>query len=212
MASQTLTAYESGHIRNIDSDWDTTKDASSGDALGVSDSLLFTEGWTNGPTSWIIARAFLTFQIPAIPTNNIITSAALSFTTLLYGDDAYMIKGTRGDPENDLTLADFDAVDFNVIYSDDIDAYPNPTFTLNSTGLDYLNSKHGSYAELVLVNNKDFTDTEPSGTGNRAYWKGADDETYYPRLAITYQVITGVGTTHIGKGTSHVSSNAKIIV
>mgnify|MGYP001376353677 CR=1 FL=1 len=211
MPSQTLTSYKNGMHRLVDGpDWDDVRDATDSDDVTIG-GLLYTEGLKWASTTWIVARTFLTFQIPSIPPNNIITSASLKFYTLLYTSPARVIAGTRSDPENNITVGDYNQVNFNTAYSDVVDG-SNPNFTLNSTGIDYLNSKTGTNAELITVQETDYSDTEPANNGHRAYFYGATSEDYYPRLTINYGMKVGVGTTHAGKGTIHVGSNAKIII
>ena len=91
----------------------------------------------------------------------------------------------------------------------------NPNFTLNSTGIDYLNSKTGTNAELITVQETDYSDTEPANNGHRAYFYGATSEDYYPRLTINYEAApmkSGFSNVHLKGGEFHVGSNAKIIV
>ena len=205
MPSQTLASYKNGMHRLVDGpDWDDVRDATESDSVTIG-GLLYTEGLKWASTTWIVARTFLTFQIPSIPSNNIITSASLKFYTLLYTSPARVIAGTRSDPENNITVGDYNQVNFNTAYSDVVDG-SNPNFTLNSTGIDYLNSKTGTNAELVAVQETDYSDTEPDNNGYRTYWYGADNATYYPRLTINYMSLKN----KILAGTTHIGSNATI--
>ena len=131
MPSQTLASYKNGMHRLIDGpDWDEVRDATDSDDVTIG-GLLYTEGLKWASTTWIVARTFLTFQIPSIPSNNIITSASLKFYTLLYTSPARVIAGTRSDTENNITVGDYNQVNFNTAYSDVVDG-SNPNFTLNS--------------------------------------------------------------------------------
>ena len=202
MPAQTIIPSKSGFLRVVDGDaWSDVRDIDTAETVTL-DGNLFTEGFKHASTVWIISRTFFTF---AIPSNIIITSASLQCYTLLYQQPARIIAGTRTDPENDITVEDYDQIDFTSAYSDAVSGI-NPNFTINSTGINYLNSKTGTNAELVAVQETDYSDTEPDADSYRAIWYGSHNASYYPRLTINYYGFNK----KILAGTVHIGSNANI--
>ena len=208
MASKVIYPHLDAMAQQTDTDWDTARDATASDAAISDTNLSFAEGYLHGGSTFLIKRTFFTFIIPSGILE--ITSATFKIYNLLYTSAAVLIKGTRSDPESDLTTGDYDEVDFSVPYSDSFSGL-NPTVTLNQAGINHLNAKIGSYAELVVVNQKDYSDTEPDGNSFRTMWYSADASVstiYWPRLTINY--IPKPNNISVYSGTTHISSNALI--
>ncbi|HEA68070.1 MAG TPA: hypothetical protein ENI07_14795 [Desulfobacterales bacterium] len=147
------------------------------------------------PVLFLIARSFLFFDLSSLSSSFTVDSCTLVVYGNSTGDSTVCIQeGTQADP---MTTADFDSFTGSIF---DSIVWPPPweptyqeiTFSLNSTGIAYIQSMLGSTAKICIRNYQyDFLDVEFPDDINafRAYmaYRENDTELWHPTLNITYE-------------------------
>lgn len=173
--------------------WAGARDAASG-TVDDTDADYQVRGEFNG-SQYNCGRGFLTFSLATIPLNATITAATLGINvdTTSAIDAAHgtlhLVQSTQASTS---VLIGSDYAQFGTSnYAATVDGSTTgaKTFTLNATGIAYLQTKIGLNPTLCIRTKKDFDNTQPTGEGNMAV-SSVDNGTggNRPLLTVTYTV------------------------
>lgn len=192
-----ITVYGSsadGYLQSQEATWDLARNNPTGP---------FVDWWSQYATltmqgrlqvgSYWVSRAFLYFDLSAIPSGSSIVSAVV--TVIGYFNALTEVSIQEGTQGASLTTADFNAysgaafsaLTWRKVISPNI--FPNK-FDLNAAGKTYVRSKFGSTAKFCLREyTKDYLNVTPTdaGAGNGMWFQDSTGASRRPRITVIYK-------------------------
>lgn len=171
--------------------YSATRDALSGTAGTVTDTLYYITNINNGGSTFTVTRIFFFFATGAvIPANATITAATLDFKTAsdytnTNGSSATLVAATPADATS-IVGADFDQVGTTTFGAVALTAADTVhTITLNASGIAAIAIGSGNTV-LALRASGDFANASPTGVELQVNIKSADAVADKPTLNVTY--------------------------